>query len=59
MNTHKHAQPMHDWHLAIGVLLLVLIDLVILIIYNIVVRGNFTASRVPNRENPMDVNGVG
>ena len=41
--------------------MLVVVDLVILIIYNIVagIQGSLTASRVPNRENPMDINGVG
>ena len=41
--------------------MLVLIDLVILIIFVTVevVRGQLAASRVPNRENPVDVNGVG
>lgn len=54
-------QPLHDWHLAVGVLILVVIDLVILITYNIVagVQGSLTATRVPNRENLMDVHGVG
>lgn len=54
-------QPLHDWHLAVGVLILVVIDLVILITYNIVagVQGSLTATRVPNRENPMDVHEVG
>jgi len=50
-----------DWYLAVGVFLLVFIDLIILLTYNIVegVQGNLTAVRVPNRENVMDVNGVG
>ena len=41
--------------------MLVVVDLVILIAYNIVsgVQESLTASRVLNRENPMNVNGVG
>ena len=46
--------------LALGVMLLVAIDLIILIIYTGVEgsRGNLSAQRVPNRENPEDVSGV-
>ena len=46
--------------LAVGVLLLVLIDLIILIIYTAVegARGNLSAQRVPNRENPEDISQV-
>jgi len=55
-----HIQPLQDWHLAIGVLLLVLIDLAILILYNIVegIQRDLTATKISNRENPMDVNEV-
>jgi len=58
---HKHTQALKDWYLAVGVFLLVFVDLIILLTYNIVegVQGNLTAVRVPNRENVMDVNGVG
>ena len=50
-----------DWHLALGVLTMVLIDLTILLVYTIVegIQGNLTAIRVPNRENPRVVQGVG
>ena len=56
-----YPQSLQDWHLFAGVLVLVLIDLVILIIYIIVegVQGYLTASRVPNRENPLDETEVG
>ena len=54
-------QALKDQHLALGVLMLVLTDLVILLVYTIVegIQGNLIAQRVPNRENPMDVEGVG
>jgi len=54
-------QALKDRHLALGVLMLVLTDLVILMGYTIVegIQGNLIAQRVPNRENPMDVEGVG
>ena len=50
-----------DCHLAFGVLALVLVDLIILLVYTIVegVQGNLTVIRVPNREYPMDMEGVG
>ena len=43
--------------LALGVLALVMIDLIILITYTAVegARGNLSAQRVTNRENPKDV----
>lgn len=46
--------------LALGVLLLVVIDFIILITYTAVegARGDLTALRVLNRENPEDVSGV-
>ena len=54
-------QALKDWQLALGVLTLVLIDLTILLVYTIMegVHGNLTAIRVPNRENPRVVVGVG
>jgi len=54
-------KALKDRHLALGVLMLVLTDLVILLVYTIVegIQGNLIAQRVPNRENPMDVEGVG
>ena len=54
-------QALKDWQLALGVLTLVLIDLTILLVYTIMegVQGNLTAIRVPNRENPRVVVGVG
>ena len=53
-------QALKDWHLAVGVLTLALIDLTILLVYTIVegVKGNFTATRVSNRENPRVVQEV-
>ena len=56
-----HIQPLKDRHLAVGVVLLVLIDVIILLVYTIVegVQGNLAAIRVPNRENLMNVEGVG
>ena len=65
MNTHTytytmHIQPLQDRYLALGVLVLVLVDVIILLVYTIVegVQGNLTAIRVPNRENLMNVEGV-
>ena len=42
-------------------LVLVLVDVIILLVYTTVegVQGNLTAIRVPNRENLMNVEGVG
>ena len=60
-----HIQPLQDRYLALGVLVLVLVDVIILLVYNIVVRvqGNPTAIqlliRLPNEEYPMNVEGVG
>ena len=56
-----HIQPLQDRYLALGVLVLVLIDVIILLVYTTVegVQGNLTAIRVPNRENLMNVEGVG
>ena len=53
-------QLLKDWHLALGVLILVLIDLTILLVYTAVegTRGNHLATRVPSRENPRSVRGV-
>ena len=68
MNTHTHTytctmhiQPLQDRYLALGVLVLVLVDVIILLVYTIVegVQGNLTATRVDNRENLMNVEGVG
>ena len=46
--------------LALGVLIFVVIDLIILITYTAVegARGNLSAQRVPNRESPEDISGV-
>ena len=54
-------QILKDWHLALGVLKLVLIDLIILLVYTIVegVKGNLIATQVSNREHVMDIVGVG
>ena len=56
-----HIQPLQDRCLAIGVLVLVLVDVIILLVYTIVegVQGNLTAIRVGNREYLMNVEGVG
>ena len=56
-----HIQPLQDRYLALGVILLVLVDVIILLVYTIVegVQGNLAAIRVPNRENLMNVEGVG
>lgn len=53
-------QTISNWMLALGVLVMVRIDLIILITYTAVegTRGNLSAQRVPNRENPEDVSGV-
>ena len=53
-------QTLNDWHLALGVMILVFVDLTILKIYTLVERfqGNLSAIRVPNRENPRDELGV-
>lgn len=53
-------QPLQDWMLALGVAVLVIIDIVILTSYNVVegIRGNLVATRVANRENPQDLLGV-
>ena len=58
---HIHIKPLQDRYLALGVLVLVLVDVSILLVYTIVegVQGNLAAMRVPNRENPMNVEGVG
>ena len=55
-----HIQPLQDRYLALGVLVLVLVDVIILLVYTIVVgvRGNLTAIPVPNREYLMNVEGV-
>ena len=53
-------QALKDWHLALGVLTLVLVDLTLLLVYTTVegVEGNLTATRVRNRENPRVEIGV-
>ena len=63
-NTHPytmHIQPLQDRYLALGVLVLVLVDVTILLVYTTVegVRGNLTAIRVPNGENSRIGEGVG
>ena len=50
-------QVLKDWHLALGVLTLVLVDLTILVVYRSV-EGAQPATRVPNGENPRGVQGV-
>ena len=55
-----HIQPLQDRWLALGVLVLVMVDVLILLVYTTVegVRGNLIAIRVPNRENLRNVEGV-
>ena len=54
-------QVLKDWHLALGVLVSVLIDVLILLIYTIVegAWGDLNAIRVSNREQPTNIVGVG
>ena len=56
-----YIQPLQDRYLAVGVMVLVLVDVIILLVYTIVegVQGNLTAILVPNREYLMNVEGVG
>ena len=58
---HTHMQPLQDRFLALGVLMLMLIDFIVILVYTIVegVQGNLIAIRIPNREKPFDVEGVG
>ena len=53
-------QEFYDWHLALAVLCLVVIDISILGLYMLVegVRGQLEATRVKNMENPEDITGV-
>ncbi len=53
-------QPLQDWLLAVGVGLLVLIDVIILVVYSLVegVRGNLMAMRIPHIEHPEETSGV-
>lgn len=53
-------QTLQDWHLALGVALLVAFDFLILLVYSIVegTRGNLAAMLEPNRENIRDITGV-
>ena len=53
-------QVLKDWHLAFGVLTLVLVDLTILLVYTAVegAQGNYLATQVSKRENPRGVRGV-
>ena len=53
-------QEFYDWHLALAVLSLVVIDICILGLYMLVdgVRGQLKANRIENRENPEDTIGV-
>ena len=56
-----HIQPLQDRYLALGVLVLVLVDVIILLVYTTVegVQGNLAAIQVGNRENLRNVEGVG
>ena len=58
---HTHMQPLQDRFLALGVLMLMLLDFIIILVYTIVegVQGNLIAIRIPNREKLFDVEGVG
>ena len=53
-------QVLKDRHLALGVLILVLVDLTILLVYTVVegAKGKHMATLVSNRENPSDIEGV-
>ena len=51
-------QAIHDWKLALGVLVLVIIDVTILTIYTIADRNNLLAVSVENRENPENSGGA-
>ena len=51
-------QTIHDWMLAIGVLILVIIDVTILSVYSIVNRDNLAVVSVVSEENPQDLIGV-
>ena len=53
-------QLLKDWHMALGVLTLVLADLTILLVYTVMekLQGNLRATKVPNREYPRDTEGV-
>ena len=53
-------QVLKDWHLALGVLTLVLVDFTILLAYTVVegVQGKHTVTLVRNRENPSGIEGV-
>ena len=52
--------PVHDHHLGVAVLLMVLLDIIILLVYMAVegTRGNLAVTQVSNRENPDDMQGV-
>ena len=54
------AHVFKDFHLALVVLVLVIVDLLILAVYTAVegVKGNLSAHRMLNKENPMDMIGV-
>ena len=51
---------LQDWHLALVVCLLVAIDCIILLLYDVIegVNGNLVAQLEPNAENPQDITGV-
>ena len=53
-------QPLQDWTLILGVLVLVSVDIVILLVYMLVEgeNGSLSAGKFPNRENPNDLIGV-
>ena len=53
-------QLLKDWHMALGVLILVSADLTILLIYTVMekLQGTLRATRVPNREYLRNTEGV-
>ncbi len=53
-------QALQDWMLALGVGVLVAIDVVILLVYDVLegTKGNLEAKRFQNRENQQDLEGV-
>ena len=51
-------QTLQDWHLALGVGVLVAIDCIILLLYDAIEANNLGARLEPNRENLQDITGV-
>ena len=47
-NSYYNTQTIHDWILAVGVVVLLLIELTVSSVYTIVLRDKFIATLVPN-----------